>query len=220
MIEEKIKFKIIGSSNCWYGWPIQFKHKLIKMGLEVSEEGKSICYLVDTGHKHPDEDIEATPINWVGLKNALDVIKNNKLDLIFYSTKWFGEKYLSKNDNAFYLPFSCDTKIFKPNYNIVPSIKVTFVGNSGYVRRQKFMQYIDNIEEFKVVRPSKPIYFKELAEFYSNCLITLNQAQFGEINCRAFEAAACGVCVVQERVDGIEELFKEDEEIILWDTLS
>lgn len=219
-----IKFKIINSSDCWYGWPKQIERALIDIGMEPSNEGLSICYIIDVGPKHPDENIETTSNNWIGLQRILKVIKNNKFDLIFCDSKWFLEKYLHKNNNAFYLPFGCNTDIFNTNFDTIKSsdrhYKVGFVGKDSYLKRHRFLNYLNSVEEFKTVFPLKPIYFNEVAKFYNNCLIAPNQAQFGMVNFRLFEAAACGACVVQERIKGIEEFFKEDEEIILWDSLS
>ncbi|NCD26517.1 MAG: glycosyltransferase family 1 protein, partial [Deltaproteobacteria bacterium] len=79
--------------------------------------------------------------------------------------------------------------------------------------RQWFAQWLDRIGDVQV-RQDLP--HGQMLDFYDKSRIVPNEAIFGEINFRLFEAASCGCAVLNPAVGHVEGLFEPDSEVALY----
>jgi glycosyltransferase involved in cell wall biosynthesis len=209
-------YNIVRSSKTWYGFANQLKWQLSTINGRYSDDGISFCYIVDVGPYNPNTGLLCTPDTWPPLKDAIDTI-NSDVDLIFYATKWFS-KFVHDKPNAFYLPHFANTNIYFPFSTDERTIDVGMVCKATHQKRKNFLEFCRKTDKFKLIR-RQGIYFNEQADFYRKCKIVISDADFKEVGTRLFEATACGCLMINERVDGIDDLFVEDKEIVLFDTL-
>lgn len=214
--EVSTKFKFVDSSRTWYGIAKQLERQLIRLGLEPSDSGASICYVNDIGEIDPRTLKEINPKNRETLRRAV----NSKADFLFYSQK-ICEKWFKNRKNSYYLPSGVDIEIFKIYPGEERSIDVGFIGkNYGLPIRNDFMSKLkENSGEFSFVNPAEgSLFFEKAARFYNKCKIVVNDSQQNEITMRMFEATACGCLLITREVPYLDEIFEYGKEIIVYKT--
>ncbi len=210
LVMQKKKIKFIDSSNTWYGIARQLENHINNDSPRISKS-ISICYANDLGLIRPEDSTPRSPSNSVTLRRAI----NSRADIVFYSqkacSKWFERK------NCFYIPSGIDNKIFKP-MGIQRSVKVGFVGNNCWPRRDEFLKKLrKNFGKQFVMKNG--IYMQDVALFYNKCNIVANHSVVDEINMRMFEATACGALLITQRVPYLEDFWELGSEIVIYEKL-
>lgn len=211
-----IGFKFIDSSKTWYGIAKQLERQLIRLGLEPSDSGISICYANDIGEIDPRTLKEINPKNRETLRRAV----NSKADFLFYSQKTC-EKWFKNRKNSYYLPSGVDTGIFKIYPGEERNIDVGFIGkNYGLPIRNDFISKLkEHSKEFSFEDPAEgSLFFEKAARFYNKCKIVVNDSQQNEITMRMFEATACGCLLITREVPYLDEIFEYNKEVVTYKT--
>ncbi len=117
----------------------------------------------------------------------------------------------------------CDSEIFwvpwmgaHRNERVLPyhvrDHEITFVGRVSKERRSRqwFVDFLTTNYDLYLV---DGLNYSQMMDVYRQTRIVPNEAIFGEINFRLFEACSCGCAVVTPYVEGIEDLFDIGVEI-------
>ncbi len=205
-----MKFRFIDSSETCYGIAKQLEYHMTQLGMVVSEaEGVTLCYANDIGSYMLDRTKPMTPDNHWPLQRAVASSADILLCSQVACMKWF------QRAHVYYLPSAANTQLLFP-YGGKWDIPIGFCGNITYPSRQNFLEVL--LTAFPGDFPAATgLYFEDLGRYYSRCKIVVNDCQWSEVSMRAFEATACGACLVTRRVPGIANLFEENVEAVFFD---
>jgi spore maturation protein CgeB len=134
---------------------------------------------------------------------------------------------------TWYLPEACNPARHRPPEVAVPEPYVVFVGNTYGVRVRLIHRLLDAGTRVRMFGPPIPPWLRdprltachagryitgtEKAAVFRGALAVVNAlhpAEMESVNCRLFEATACGGTVVCERRAPLADLFTEDREIL------
>jgi len=122
---------------------------------------------------------------------------------------------------AHWLPYSVDEMLFAPLCP-EPKYAVGFVGVTELrPRRQAFLELLRahfEVEVAGAISGKQRLRLPQLAEFYSQCQVVVNECLFDGINFRVFEAMAAGACLVTESTqNGLPGLFRAGDELVTYE---
>jgi len=171
---------------------------------------------------------EGFHVIWV-ISHPEDVSKKelNSYDLIFVASKKHAQMLESKLNRPVYPLLQCtDTELFKPTESIEAASRsdFIFVGNSRGIKRKSVFWAIKAGVPLKVwgrhwdrwidetVLVDKYIMNHQLPGLYRRAKVTFNDhwpdmLRLGYINNRIFDALACGLPVISDFQEALEELF-------------
>jgi hypothetical protein len=116
-----------------------------------------------------------------------------------------------------WVPWMANTPAVTGRFEVLPHTRrefdMTFVGRVTDQRRSRgwFINFLKLNYKVNLV---EGLTYPEMMDIYGKTCIVPNEALFGEVNFRLFEAAACGCAVVTPNVsDELEELFEVGREI-------
>lgn len=151
-------------------------------------------------------------------------------DYVFSSSSNGVKMYREKNENSYRLPFGCDNEIHKrEEWDSKPNERAIFVGTFS-PKRFRLLKYLINQginidivgKYWRYFLPSRVlsdgIYGFSLANLYQKYAITINiheNEKYGP-NMRTFEVTGSGGTLLTDRVDGIEEYFREGKEVLIY----
>lgn len=110
-------------------------------------------------------------------------------------------------ENASYWPdYSFDPRIYHTDYNERRDWDVTFIGNlkpAVYSERNRYLLQVAQLGQELRVRIATRVYHQAYARVLNQSKMVFNHAVRGEMNLRAYEAAACGALLLMEE-DNLE----------------
>ncbi|CAJ60693.1 MULTISPECIES: CgeB family protein [Frankia] len=134
---------------------------------------------------------------------------------------------------ARYLPEACNPARHRPPAAVADEAHAVFVGNTYGVRVRLVHQLLDAGIAVRLYGPPPPRWLRdprvlachtgrfvtgaEKAAVFRGALAVINAlhpAEMESVNCRLFEATACGATVVCERRAALPDLFTEEREIL------
>ncbi|HDQ40743.1 MAG TPA: hypothetical protein ENN39_06905 [Desulfonatronum sp.] len=116
--------------------------------------------------------------------------------------------------NTAWLPWFGQRLLWKPWKD--RTRQMAFVGRVTEHRpsRKRFVEFLQ--ERFGL-EPIQDVSFEEMLQIYRQTRLAPNEAIFGEINFRVFEAASCGCLVFnQAGIPGLEDILTPDREIVVF----
>jgi len=135
-------------------------------------------------------------------------------------------KYQKLGANVIFAPIACNPEIYRFSKDPL-FYEVSFVGSDIGNRRE----LIESIEEGGIpvckfgLSPGSVVSFEKLIKIFSNSRINLNfTASYGDgasrqLKARIFEVPMCGGFLLTEYVEGVEEYFEIDKEIVCFETV-
>lgn len=136
------------------------------------------------------------------------------------------QKYNSIGARSFFVPIACNEKIYvKKNVDI--SYEVSFVGRN-IANREELLAEIErrNIEVNTFgFHGNHVITFDEMINVFSSSKINLNftrsyaDSSIKQLKARIFEVPMCGGFLLTEYVEGLEEYFEINKEIVCFNTV-
>jgi hypothetical protein len=139
-------------------------------------------------------------------------------DLFLTTQKsWTGKLHRMGVKNAAWLPWYGIKRDWIPWER--RSRDIGFVGRvTSYRLMRKWMS--DFLREYFRVHIAQDIPFAAMLDTYANTRLAPNEAIFGEVNFRTFEAASCGAMVIsQDLKEGLSALFDPGREIITYENV-
>ncbi len=123
---------------------------------------------------------------------------------------WFAARGIQ---SGLWLPWFGMARSITPWERRAPGL--VFVGRVTPERpvRQWFLRWLKDLDG---VRAHQDLTHAQMLALYDQSRIVPNEAIFGEVNFRVFEAASCGCAVLNPAVGHVEELFEADREIALF----
>lgn len=116
---------------------------------------------------------------------------------------------------AFWLPWFGTSRPFRPFAE--RGTAVGFVGRLGEGRpvRDRFAAMLRSRFD---ARLAEGLSFTAMLDFYDDTRLAPNEALFGEVNFRLFEAASSGSLCFTPRTPGLDELFCDGREVVAYET--
>lgn len=154
----------------------------------------AICWLIDT-HL-------TLSFDWIMALN-FDVIFCAQRDGVFHLKKLGFE-------NVYWLPLACDPEV----HGGAPLSKIYdigFVGKLGFGRRKKTLLNLKKLFPSSYISTAD---YKEMAKIYAQSKLIFNMSIRHDLNMRVFEGMCSGSALLTDRVDGLDELFEENEHFL------
>lgn len=148
------------------------------------------------------------------------------IDYFLTSNKDSVQKYNDLGAKSIYVPIACNHQIYIKK-NVEFSYNISFVGRN-IANREKFITEIknNNIQVHTFGFSSNEIIsFEEMINIFSGSKINLNftgsyrNPKIKQLKARIFEVTMCGGFLLTEYVNGIEEFFEIDKEIVCFKTV-
>ncbi len=140
-------------------------------------------------------------------------------DVVFFTQKSFAEKGKREGLNSFWIPWGTETKFFK-DYGLPKIYDISFCGKVNFYRlkRKKLLQRIAEKFEIKLfgTDDKERIDWDTLGKIYNQSKIVINEAILNELNFRVFEATGSKALLLTEKLDGLEDIFEDKKEIIVF----
>jgi Glycosyl transferases group 1/DUF based on E. rectale Gene description (DUF3880) len=154
----------------------------------------AICWLIDTH-----------------LTLSFDWIMALNFDVIFCAQR-AGVFRLKKMgfENVYWLPLACDPEI----HGGAPLSKIYdigFVGKLGFGERKKTLLKLKKLFPSSYISTAD---YKEMAKIYAQSRLIFNMGIRHDLNMRVFEGMCSESAVLTDRVDGLDELFEENEHFL------
>ena len=131
-------------------------------------------------------------------------------DLTLVGQKDFVPLFAAEGIACAWFPLFCGAQLIAPS-STTRDIPVSFVGTLEHKNNPKRKPFLLKFKQYY------PLVMLQgnFAPIFRRSLIVLNQAAFGEVNFRCFEALACGSALLTEDcANGLRELFKVGVEIL------
>lgn len=114
--------------------------------------------------------------------------------------------------NVQWLPLGCDEQVHvaKPE---AKKYDIGFVGNIGKGKRGQMLEAIKQRYPNSHIGTAD---FREMASIYAQSRIVFNHSLRGDVNMRLFEGTASGTVVLTDRVEGLQDLFQEDVDLLAY----
>jgi len=138
-----------------------------------------------------------------------DIEKYNRADHVFVAQKGFLSCY--PKDKTSWLPLAADPDKHRLYEDEPVKYDIGFLGNDTYPRRRDLLDKIG--AKFKLLRstsdPGEPY-----SRMLSRCRILFNCSMDNDCNMRVFEAMSIGRLLLTDKVEGMDDLFKDGEHYI------
>jgi hypothetical protein len=219
-----LKLAVIDSSDTWYAQPRQIYDELCQMGIEClwmarpNHEGfrknrvpagyTTICIANNLG---PIDFNTRQPLTLS--HPPLERAHRSGADFIFIGDKTTFKRYFSSRPNTFYMPYAVNTGIYRPLELIEEIYDLGFVGNVKLGERARRLGLIQ--KHFRCFVGNN-LFMEKANEAMNRCKIIFNTSDHREINMRVFEALATGKLLVTDRVDYLDELFKDGKHLVTY----
>jgi len=140
---------------------------------------------------------------------GMDVDKYEAVNKIYVSQKYFMPLYPAEKTS--WLPLACDPEKHRLYEDEKIEYEVGFLGNDTYPERKELLDRIG--KKYKLLLSnSKP--GEEYSRKLSRCKILFNRSMDNDLNMRVFEAISIGRLLLTDKVDGIDDIFKDGEHYI------
>lgn len=220
---DALKLAIIDSSDTWYAQPRQIHDEILALGheclwlarpnhegagrTEVPEGYATICIAdnlgpIDFSTRRP-LDLSHPPLERAFKSGA---------DYLFVGDKTTFNRYFAGRTNAFYMPYAVNERIYRP-LGVEPSFDVGFV---GYVKLGERQRRIDLLNRNFRCLVRHGLFMEDANAGMNACRIVFNTSDHREINMRVFEALATGRLLVTDKVDYLDELFVDGEDLVTY----
>jgi tetratricopeptide (TPR) repeat protein len=136
-------------------------------------------------------------------------------DTVFVSFAQYLDEYRAINPNTHHLPHAHDAD----SYHEFPGMRdldVVFVGHVDPECRPQRSRLLDALKDRFSVTIRSGIWNEEVAKLYSRAKIVFNDNDQGVLNPRNFEAMACGALLVTNPAVGLEELFEDRRDLVVY----
>lgn len=149
-------------------------------------------------------------------KRCYEWYKQNIHNPVIYTAHWTStEIYYPNNWISEYEPLDCEPLVLAKREIRQPFDVVTTCGNRGEIT--DFLSH--NLQDkFYNKTGMRDI---ENGDFYRRGKIVFQKSRYDEVTRRIFEGMSCGALVITDRISptaGLTDLFKEDSEIVLYNT--
>lgn len=195
-------------------------------GVDGVPLGQDQYILVDDGFDYSlDERI--TPLTYWAIDTHLTpgqcVTKARNASKVYAAQK-AGARYLAEvlEREVEWLPLAHSPKIHNLNRTIPGNTihDVVFVGNVSMSpifteRRELLDKMFKAVPNFLFIRN---VDRRMVVESYVNSQIILNKSVKGDLNMRVFEGMASGRMLLTDRVEGLEDLFVDGQDLVLYDS--
>jgi len=148
---------------------------------------------------------------------ARNYVKANRFDYTITPDKQSAIEYKNRGVNAEWINHFADTATQFP-LNLEPEFTAVTTRGPG---NSEFLDYLTRWGE-GAIGNKNGMGAKEHTEFLNSGLMVIQNSRWGEITRRIFEGMACGKLVITDRLPdrrGLNEVFVEGEEIILYDNM-
>ncbi len=150
----------------------------------------------------------------------------SNVDLYLTSSRNSVKKYIVEGGRAIFSPEGANPELFFP-MQVKDKFDVVFIG-ALYGIRKRLVEFLKrkniNIVSFGYGSSNGVPSFEEMNQIWNESKIVLGHGGIGYSNelrhlkGRDFEAIMSGACYITTRLPELEELFKEDEEMVFYDT--
>jgi GT2 family glycosyltransferase len=137
-----------------------------------------------------------------------------KFDYVFIAQREYVEQFRAQGMNAHWLPLGCDPEVHAKQ-PLPKCHDISFVGSiMCNPRRAALLNRIDALFHLHRER----CFWDEMAQVFSASRIVFNSAVNRDLNMRVFEALCTGSLLLTDPagVSGLEELFRDGEELALY----
>jgi len=136
-------------------------------------------------------------------------------DAVFTTQKHLAPLFARGGREAFWLPWFGTARPFRPFAG--RGTEVGFVGRLGEGRpvREQFAALLHRRFD---ARLASELSFAAMQDFYDDTRLAPNEALFGELNFRLFEAVSSGSLCFTPRTPGLDDLFRHGREVVGYDT--
>lgn len=220
---DALKLAIIDSSDTWYAQPRQIHDEILALGheclwlarpnhegagkTEVPEGYATICIANNLG---PIDFATRRPLDLS--HPPLERAFRSEADHLFVGDKTTFNRYFSKRPNAHYMPYAVNERIYRP-LGVEPSFDVGFI---GYVKLGERQRRIDLLKRNFRCLVRHGLFMEDANAGMNACRIVFNTSDHREINMRVFEALATGRLLVTDKVDYLDELFVDGEDLVTY----
>jgi len=159
----------------------------------ISYPGKKSCFWEIDNHIHRGKDVD----------------KYQKVDHVFVTQKAYLRLY--PEGKSGWLPLAADPEKHRLFSDEPIEYDVGFLGNDTYPRRRDLLDKIG--AKYKLLRstsdPGEPY-----SRMLSRCRLLFNCSMDNDVNMRVFEAISIGRLLLTDKVEGMDDLFKDGEHYI------
>lgn len=147
------------------------------------------------------------------------LVKKLKFDTVFYANKLYGDQFRKLAHSSVFLPYAFDDEHFYPIKNRRQKISVGLIGSPYPARRA----YIERLKSHGVkVEFIQGKFREDFVQAINGLKIHLNlniyeQGGEGLLVGRVWETIGCGVFLLSQRKDFIEDFFEDGKHLILFD---
>jgi len=141
-------------------------------------------------------------------------------DVVFVTQNSYAKKLQREGARAYFMPWAIDPEdIF--DHNLPRDYDLVFVGLIDPQRRYKRAKLLEYIEQFYTVKKfgttlKSRLSHKDMSIIYSRAKIAINEAISHELNFRVFETLACGTLLLTEPLDGLDLLFTDKKDLVVF----
>ncbi len=138
-------------------------------------------------------------------------------DIIFVAQKNDAERMKNKFKYVYWLPLACDSS-WHCGFNNIKKYDVAFIGNLGFGTRKSTLLSVKERYPNSFIGNAD---CEKIGEIYSQSKIVVNFSIKNDINMRIFEGMCSGSMVITNKINdiGFKEIFKENENIVLFESL-
>jgi Glycosyl transferases group 1 len=158
-----------------------------------------------------------THVNWFWQRHYAQLF-----DLVFAAQRDYVPLFRAEGVAVEWLPWGADASVFVDR-DRPRSHDLVFVGTDDGVLRPKRRALLAHLRDrFDLItfgtNPTRRLSWEELAVVYGTAKIVINEAIFGDLTFRVFEAMACGALLLTEATaNGLEALFTPGEHLDTFD---
>ncbi len=185
----------------------------------IVEQKPDLILAVDSGtHYILDFNLHPKAI-WIvdtHLSYICDEVMARSFDIIFVAQKNDYEKLSKKFKNVYWLPLACDND-WHGKKNLKKIYDIAFIGQIGLGRRKRLLKKLKERYPNSFIGTAD---CEKIGEIYSQAKIVFNHSAKNDINMRVFEALCSGSLLITDKIkgNGFEELFKEGEHLVVYDS--
>jgi len=183
-----------------------------------------LCIKIDDGllsHRFPKKFSEVTKTAYycidshLDLKNRMELAEEGNIEYIFTAQKPASQQKWH-TDKVKWVPLGCD-----PNFHMVKGkrTKLYDVGFVGNVNPHWQMCRLERLDKLFKAFPNYyfgAVFFKDMAEKFSECKIVFNSSVLDDINMRHFESMASGSMLLTNKLNW-QGMFTPDKHFVEYD---
>lgn len=201
--------------------PLQTTWAAIRDGLPPGFD-PDLYFWIDSGPKSPPDGLDAVKIPKVAYLIDSHVAPDLRLsmakpfDCVFLAQKAQVETFREAGvKHVFWMPLACSPELHDTG-SFERTVDVAYVGSFSTEedqRRPRLLEEIRNRYPNHYIGKAWP---EDMARIYARSKIVVNACVNHDVNMRVFEAMASGALLITDTADGLEDLFRNGEHLVIY----